>query len=80
MMNILIDYDLFLIRHVCEPVLHRLQRWNGKDNFWWFKKILDSLHGVLFLYSGNGIDVIFHPLLVFLNFNSVTSVLIFDFH
>ena len=43
--------DLFLIRRVFEPILHRLQRWNGKDNFWWAKKILDALHGILFVYA-----------------------------
>ncbi len=43
--------DLFLIRRVFEPILHRLQRWNCKDNLWWAKKILDALHGILFVYA-----------------------------
>jgi len=49
--NLFICIDLYLMYRVFEPMMRRLQKWSGHNNFWWARQFIAVSHVLLFVYA-----------------------------
>jgi hypothetical protein len=51
MIKSIVGFDICLIYCVFEPIMFRMQKWSGRNNFWWARQFIIVSHILLLMYA-----------------------------